>query len=279
MENRVICVSGIGSNKPFQSLMASMIPCLDLLEKTQCFPFYTYDEDGSNRRENITDWALAQFRSHYGDNAIGKWDIFHYVYGLLHHPQYRTRYRANLKRDLPHIPFVGQPQGVVPTAADGPVPNAGDDPVPSNAESGSAGFWAFANAGARLAEIHVGYEAQPEYCLKDIENRDAPLNWRVEKMRLSKDKTQIEYNDFLTLAGIPPKAFDYQLGNRSALEWIIDQYCVKTDNRSGIINDPNREGDPKYIYKLIGKVIAVSLETVAIVEGLPRLEIREVCHD
>ena len=256
-----------------------MIPCLDLLEKTQCFPFYTYDEDGSNRRENITDWALAQFRSHYRDNAIGKWDIFHYIYALLHHPQYRTRYRANLKRDLPHIPFVGQPQGVVPTAADGPVPNAGDDPVPSNAESGSAGFWAFANAGARLAEIHVGYEAQPEYCLKDIENRDAPLNWRVEKMRLSKDKTQIEYNDFLTLAGIPPKAFEYRLGNRSALEWIIDQYCVKTDNRSGIINDPNREGDPKYIYKLIGKVIVVSLETVAIVEGLPRLDIREVCHD
>ena len=279
MENRVICVSGIGSNKPFQSLMASMIPCLDLLEKTQCFPFYTYDEDGSNRRENITDWALAQFRSHYRDNAIGKWDIFHYVYGLLHHPQYRTRYRANLKRDLPHIPFVGQPQGVVPTAADGPVPNAGDDPVPSNAESGSAGFWAFANAGARLAEIHVGYETQPEYRLKDIEKPDAPLNWRVEKMRLSKDKTRIEYNDFLTLAGIPPKAFDYQLGNRSALEWIINQYCVKTDNRSGIINDPNREGDPKYIVKLIGKVIAVSLETVAIVEGLPRLEIREVCHD
>ncbi len=163
---------------------------------------------------------------------------------------------------------------VVPTAADGPVPNAGDDPVPSNAESGSAGFWAFANAGARLAEIHVGYEAQPEYCLKDIENPDAPLNWRVEKMRLSKDKTQIEYNDFLTLDGIPPKAFDYQLGNRSALEWIIDQYCVKTDKRSGsgIINDPNREADPKYIYKLIGKVIAVSLETVAIVEGLPELE-------
>ena len=240
MENRVICVSGIGSNKPFQSLIASMLPCLDILEKTQSFPFYTYDEDGSNRRENITDWALAQFRSHYGDSAIDKWDIFHYVYGLLHHPQYREQYQLNLKRDLPRIPYAPD-------------------------------FRAFAQAGQRLAEIHVGYEDQPEYSLESIENPDAPLDWRVEKMRLSKDKTQIEYNDFLTLDGIPPKAFEYRLGNRSALEWVIDQYRVKTDKRSGIINDPNREGDPKYIVKLIGKVIAVSLETAAIVEGLPGL--------
>ena len=102
-----------------------------------------------------------------------------------------------------------------------------------------------------------------------------PLDWRVEKMRLSKDKTQIVYNDFLTLDGIPPEALAYRLGNRSALEWIIDQYRVKEDKRSGIINDPNREDDPQYIVKLIGKVIAVSLETVEIVEGLPGLEIPE----
>ena len=88
-KNRVICVSGIGGNKPFHTLMAEMIPCLDSLEKTQCFPFYTYDEDGTNRRENITDWALAQFRAHYRDESIGKWDIFHYVYAFLHHPDYR----------------------------------------------------------------------------------------------------------------------------------------------------------------------------------------------
>ena len=89
-------------------------------------------------------------------------------------------------------------------------------------------------------------------------------------MRLSKDKTQIKYNDFLTLDGIPKKVFDYKLGNRSALEWVIDQYRVKTDKRSGIVNDPNREDDPQYIVKLIGKVITVSLETVEIVEGLAR---------
>ena len=90
-------------------------------------------------------------------------------------------------------------------------------------------------------------------------------------MRLSKDRTGVKYNDFLTLDGIPAKAFDYKLGNRSALEWVIDQYRVKTDKRSGIVNDPNRDDDPQYIVKLIGKVITVSLETVEIVEGLPDL--------
>ena len=239
-ENRVICVSGLGSNKPFQTLMASLIPCFDILEKTQCFPFYTYDEDGGSRRENITDWALEQFRAYYQDESITKWDIFHYVYGILHHPTYRERYQANLKRDLPRLPF-------------------GSD------------FWGFAKAGQRLGEIHIGYEAVPEYPLDFIENREVPLDWCVEKMKLSKDKTQLVYNDFLTLDGIPPKAFDYRLGNRSALEWVINQYCVKTDKRSGIVNDPNRTDAPQYIVRLIGKVIAVSLETVRIVEGLPDL--------
>ena len=239
-ENRVICVSGLGSNKPFQTLMASLIPCFDILEKTQCFPFYTYDEDGTNRRENITDWALAQFRAHYRDDAITKWDIFHYVYGLLHHPNYRERYQANLKRELPRLPF-------------------------------GSNFWGVAKAGQRLGEIHIDYEKVPEYELTFIENREVPLDWRVEKMKLSKDKTQLVYNDFLTLDGIPAKAFEYRLGNRSALEWVIDQYRIKTDKRSGIINDPNCADDPQYIVKLIGKVIAVSLETVGIVEGLPVL--------
>ena len=121
----------------------------------------------------------------------------------------------------------------------------------------------------------MGYEDMPEYRLEFIETPDMPLDWRVEKMRFSKDKTQIVYNDFLTLDGIPPKALAYRLGNRSALEWIIDQYRVKEDKRSGIVNDPNREDDPQYIVKLIGKVITASLETVEIVEGLPKLGIPE----
>ena len=244
-ENRVIVVSDHGFRAGFSILATDMIPDVHALAASdayQCFPFYTYDEDGTNRRENVTDWAQAQYRVHYGDNTITKWDIFHYVYGLLHQPAYRERYQANLKRELPRIPFVPD-------------------------------FRAFAAAGARLARIHVGYEEQPEYSLAQVETPDMPLDWRVEKMRLSRDKTQLRYNSFLTLDGIPSEVFNYRLGNRSALEWIIDQYRVKTDKRSGIVNDPNRTEDPQYILRLIGKVISVSLETVKVVEGLPALGI------
>ena len=247
MENRVICVSAIGNKKAFHCLIAKQIVDLHFTGDSQCFPFYTYDEYGANRRENITDWTLAQFRSHYRDDTITKWDIFHYVYALLHHPEYRDRYAANLKRDLPRLPYAPD-------------------------------FCGFANAGARLAEIHVGYEDVDEYrggtdtpTLQFIETPGVPLDWRVEKMKLSRDKTQLKYNDFLTLDRIPSRAFDFRLGNRSALEWVIDQYRVKTDKRSGIVNDPNREDDAQYIIRLIRKVITVSLETVSIVEALPPL--------
>jgi predicted helicase len=90
-------------------------------------------------------------------------------------------------------------------------------------------------------------------------------------MKLSKDKTTLIYNQFLTLSGIPKETYDYRLGNRSALEWVIDQYQVSTDKRSGIANDPNREDDREYILRLIGQVITVSLETVNIVKSLPQL--------
>ena len=247
VENQVICVN-LTPEKPFTCLMTDCLPNLVVTggfgSPTQCFPFYIYDEDGANRRENITDWALTQFREHYRDEQITKWDIFHYTYAFLHHPAYRDRYQVNLKRDLPHIPFVAK-------------------------------FWEFVKAGKRLAEIHVYYEDQPQYKLDLIETPDMPLDWRVERMRFSKDKTQIRYNDFLTLAGIPAEAFQYRLGNRSALEWVVDQYRVKTDKRSGIVNDPNRADDETYIVDLIGKVISVSLETVGIVEGLSGLGISE----
>ena len=238
-ENRVIWLK-VGQKWPVFALMVNKIP--DVLPQggSQCFPFYTYDANGSNRRENITDWALEQFRARYRNGTITKWDIFYYTYALLHHSAYRERYQVNLKRDLPHLPYAPD-------------------------------FWGFAKAGQRLGEIHIGYEDADEYPIKKVETPGKPLDWRVEKMKLSKDKTQIKYNDFLTLDGIPAKAFDYRLGNRSALEWVIDQYRVKTDKRSGIANDPNREEDPQYIVKLIGKVITVSLETVEIVESLPDL--------
>lgn len=105
-----------------------------------------------------------------------------------------------------------------------------------------------------------------------LENKDAKVNYRVERMALSKDKTQISYNNFLTLGGIPPEVFEYRLGNRSALDWVIDQYQVGTDKRSGIVNDPNKVDDPQYIIRLIGKVITVSLETVKIINALPELQ-------
>ena len=248
-ENRVIIVPSVGGRTDYWCFCADTTPNLGLtsLDGAQCFPLYTYDEDGTNRRENITDWGLSKFRAHYSDNTIGKRDIFHYIYALLHHPNYRERYEANLKRDLPRILYAPD-------------------------------FWVFEKAGGRLAEIHVGYEEQAEYPLDFIEKEGAQLNWCVEKMKLSKDKTRIQYNDFLTLEGIPPEALKYRLGNRSALEWVIDQYRVKTDKRSGNVNDPNREDDPQYIVKLIQKVITVSLETVKIVEGLPELGVTAKSH-
>ncbi len=243
-ENYVICVNQT-QEKPFTCVLTGCLP--DLVSTggfgspTQCFPFYTYDEDGSNRQENITDWALSAFRSHYGDSSISKWDIFHYVYGLLHHPDYRERYEKNLKRDLPHIPFAPE-------------------------------FRAFASAGRELADLHVNYESAEPYALKTEEADEAPLDfWRAEKMRFSKDKTAIAYNDYLTLSGIPPAALEYRLGNRSALEWVVNQYQVKTDKRSGIVNDPNRPDDPQYIVNLLRRVVSVSLKTVEIVNALPPL--------
>jgi predicted helicase len=225
---------------PFQCLAVNKIADLLFTGDALCFPFYTYDEDGKNRRENVTDWALAQFRERYGDRKISKWDIFHYVYAVLHHPAYRERYAANLKRELPRVPFAPD-------------------------------FRAFAGAGARLAELHVNYERQPEYPLERIEHPHAPLDWRVERMRLSKDRRQIVYNNFLTLSGVPPETYEYRLGNRSALEWVLDQYQLSTDRRSGITNDPNRPEDPQYILRLVAQVVTVSLETVGIVRALPEL--------
>jgi predicted helicase len=255
-DNLQIGISGLGSSKPFTSLCSNQIVCYDAVEKTQCFPLYTYDQDGTNRKDNITDWGLEQFQSHYKDTSITKLDTFHYVYGILHDRAYREKYAANLKRELPRIPFAGN-------------------------------FWKVAETGKRLMDIHVHYEDQPEYQLTElwslpkgyvhpyglevtsvdqVPERD---RYRVTKMkRDKKDPTRLIVNDFLTLAGIPENVDEYKLGNRSALDWIIDQYQVSTDKRSGITNDPNRDDDPTYIIRLIKKVVTVSVETVGLVEGI-----------
>jgi len=246
-ENRIICVSGVGHDV-FRCLIASHIVELKYSNSsnggTQCFPLYTYTEEGTHRTENITNWTLKHFQHHYQDNSITKWAIFHYVYGLLHHPTYREKYAANLKRELPRLPMAPD-------------------------------FWAFSKTGEKLAHLHLDYEQATPYSIKIIENPKVPFSLKVEKMRLSKDKRQLKYNDFLTLDGIPERVFDYKLGNRSALDWVIEQYRVKVDKRSGILNDPNRKEDESYILELVKKIITVSLETLMLIESLPNYQYNE----
>nr|MCU0499195.1 DNA helicase [Anaerolineae bacterium] len=243
-ENFSIVLTGSGSEKPFMTLMLKNIADLHTVgagAASQCFPFYTYDKDGSNRRENITDWALKQFQDHYRDSTITKWDIFYYVYGILHHPAYREKYADNLKRDLPRIPYL-------------------------------ADFRSVSAIGSQLAQLHLNYESIPPYSLEYVWKPDRPVSYRVERLRLSKDRDAITVNDSLTLRGIPSAAFDYRLGNRSALEWIIYQYQVKKDDRSGIVSDPNQySDDPQYIVKLIGRVTQVSVDTLRLITQLPEL--------
>jgi predicted helicase len=219
---------------------------------------------GYRRVDNITDEALSHFSSAVdGDREITKDDVFFYVYGLLHSPAYRETYAADLKRSLPRIPVV-------------------------------ADFFGFADAGRRLSDLHLGYESVDPYPLDglDAEPVGDPYDFfRVEKMRFGKpsteqkaagernDRSMVVYNERITLRGIPDEAFRYMLGSRSAIEWIIDRYRVKTDKPSGIVNDPNdwsREvGDPRYIIDLLARIVTVSLETMKIVDALPPLNIVE----
>jgi predicted helicase len=238
-ENIAICLSAIGNVKQFHCLAVNCIPDLHLTGDSQCFPYYTYAEDGTNRRENISDWALQQFQDKYGPQ-VTKWDIFHYVYGMLHHSEYRERYKENLKRDLPHIPLLNRYEA----------------------------FETCVQIGKQLMNIHLNYEQAKEYRLKCIENQDVPFSWRVEKMKLTPDRTAVVVNESLTLSGIPEECFQYRLGNRSALEWVIDQYQVTIDKRSGIESDPNRLDDEEYIVRLVGKVVTASVETVKLVDEL-----------
>jgi predicted helicase len=245
-ENRMISVSDLGHRSPFSTLMTKALTDLHFCASAdgfQCFPFYTYDTDGGHRRDNVTDWALEQFKTHYPKARVTKRDIFHYVYAVLHHQEYREKYAANLRRELPRIPFAPD-------------------------------FAAFADAGRRLAELHTGYEQQKGFKLKRVEAKGVPLDLRVERMKLSKDRTALVYNRFLTLEGLPPEVHDYRLGNRAALDWVVDQYRVEhaKENPDEIVSDPNRADDPEYIVRLIGQVVTVSVETVKLVRSLPLLE-------
>jgi predicted helicase len=276
--NKFICLSDVGLRAPFSCLVTDKISDLHLCATTdgfQNFPFQTYSDDGKHKQDNVTPKARTMFQIFYDDDTITQADIFHYVYAVLHHPAYRTRFAENLKRDLPRIPFVGVAAGekdasFFPLSA---VEKMQGDKTPDHKPESSAKlFHAFAAAGKQLADLHVNYESAKEFKLQRIENKDVKLDWRVEAMKLTKDKSSIIYNDFLTLSGIPLEVFDYKLGNRSALEWVIDQYRVTKDEHGNIVSDPNRNDDEEYIVSLIGKVITVSLETMEIVNGLPALK-------
>ena len=213
ISGRVIAVPGPGNRKPLGVLISDTILPLDLaFEKTQCFPL-----------SHLKDSAVEQFRAHYKDASITKEDVFHYIYGLLHHAGYRERYAGNLKRALPRIPMAPD-------------------------------FRAFAEAGRELARLHVGYEGVEPWPLEEVVNEGVPYSQAVVKMKLvidksNQDKRSVVVNGSLTLAGVPEEAFEYRLGSRSAVEWVVDQYQVKGES------DPNREGDAGYIVRLVGQVV------------------------
>jgi len=231
------------SQAPFSVQMFHQIAGLDVNGRpTQLFPFYTYKSDGTSRRENITDWSLVQFQKHYKEQNITKWDIFYYLYAILHHPTYRETYALDLKKRLPRIPF-------------------------------AEGFARFVEAGKALSQLHAFYKDQPAFELNRIENSEEQLDWRVEKMSFSKDKTSIVYNDFLTLGGIPKETFEFKIGNRSALHWVVDQYEIVRDSEGNLIDDPNNPEDEEYVINLIEKTIYVSVKSVELVKSLPTLKL------
>jgi predicted helicase len=242
-ENRLICVSSPGS-KHISFFISNMIPDLNLFagaSPIQCFPLYHYDKDGHNRRENISDWALQKFIHHYEDERITKYDIFHYVYAVLHHPSYIRKYAANLRKQLPRIPFTDN-------------------------------FQETADAGKNLARLHLFCDGQVEYPLRKIITFTEQPDWHIEKIVLSKNQRSIKINDYLSISNIPAAAFDYVIGNRSALEWVIEQYRYRESIKDSIIDDPNKPSDPTHIIRLIGQVITVSLETMKIVNSIPSIK-------
>jgi len=291
-ENRLLSLSDAGLRSPFSLMACCRIPDMHLCASTdafQCFPLFTYTSDGKERRDNVTTKAVTHFRNFYDDERIQRRDIFHYVYAVLHHPGYRVRYAENLKRDLPRIPFIDR-HG----ALHGPLPLDGQDERTDKEHKADAKvFHQFAQAGERLLALHVGYEQQPEFPLQRIESREAKLDWRVETMKLDKvgrassravgspeggssgaspHQLSLRYNDFLTLTGIPAEVLDYRLGNRSALEWVIDQYRVTRDADDNLVSDPNRLDDEQYIVRLLGQVVTVSVETLKTIRTLPELK-------
>jgi predicted helicase len=249
--------------------MTDIIPDLELIGKSQCFPRYHYEPtkkpgnalfatgggddviDGYARHDAITDYIHKEATTKYGP-GVTKDDLFYYVYGFLHSEDYKTAFSADLKKSLPRIPLV----------------------------DGAETFWAFSKAGRELAELHLNYETAEPYAGAVVTGQEKG-DFRVDKIRFAKsagedDKTTIIYNSSIKISGVPLEAYDYAVNGRSAVDWNLDRYQIKVDKDSGIKNDPNdwaKERDqPRYILDLILRIITVSLETMKIVRGLPRLK-------
>ena len=278
-ENLVIMTNANFSGHGFIVLICDSLPDLHCNGDAQCFPLYLYDEPTTQttptqgklfatstptkgerkRRDAFTDEGLAHFLAAYPGETISKEDVFYYVYGLLHSPDYRERYADNLSKELPRIPCV----------------------------KAIADFWAFSKAGRALADLHLNYETVQPYPVK-IDTGGKSLtdaDYRVEKMMYGKqgkdkDLTMLHYNDKITLTGIPLEAYDYIVNGKPALDWVVERQCVKTDKDSGIVNDANNWAvetmhNPRYPLELFQRVITVSIETMKIVRNLPELVISD----
>ena len=241
-DNKLIGFMGQSTDKPFAVISSNLIPdlnCISLASgSTQCLPLYRYDEKG-DRIDNITDWGLIQFQTHYNDSTITKENIFHYTYAVLHHPAYRTKYEINLKREFPRLPFYPD-------------------------------FHQWTTWGKTLMDLHLNYETIELHNLKRTEIATKPN----PKAKLKADKTtgQIILDDNTELTGIPTIAWDYKLGNRSALEWILDQYKEKKPKDPTIREKFNtyKFADYKeHVIDLLQRVCTVSIETMEIIQQMP----------
>jgi len=263
-ENLVICVPGIGGNKENSAYITACIPDLHFLDATQCFPLYWYEkevykkadmfessepkqEEKYTRHDGVTDYIHNLAKEKYG-NQVTKEDIFYYVYGILHSEDYRTTFSADLKKMLPRIPLVEK----------------------------VADFWAFSDAGRKLAELHLNYENHKPLATVKVIGEESEI-FTVDKMKFKskEDKTEIIYNNYIRISNIPELAYEYVVNGRSAIEWILNRYQVSIDSASGIKNNPNdwakEHNQPRYILDLLLSVITLSVETVKIVKNLPKL--------
>ena len=258
-KNCAICVSGIGSLKPFSALIVDTIPDLEVVSKGQCFPRYRYCpvenakdelfevEPKLKRIDNITHTAWWNFRRCYIDISITKDDIFYYVYGILNAPSYCQQFSIGLTKEIPRIPLAPD-------------------------------FRAFCNAGHELAKLHLEYENCKKFPL-EVEYSQLgpprPEHFRIGRRAMrfeDKAKTILRINEFLSLHGIPPSAHRYQVNGRTPLEWFIDRYRLSPPKENGIVNDPNDWfKDPRDLIAAIQRIVWISVETTRIIEAMPEV--------